>query len=63
MNPGLSFEMTKFFAALLFIAVIPFIIADIFRGSISLTFWQIVGSTFGIALSLFAVLEYKLNKG
>lgn len=59
----MRFEITSLFAALLLIVVIPFMIADILRGSISVPFWQIIGSVYMAAIVMFAAMEYKLNKG
>ena len=59
----MRFEVSLVFAALLLITVIPFMIADIIRGSITLPFWQIIGSVYMVAIVLFAAMEYKLDKG
>lgn len=63
MNSGLPFEMTKIFATLLAVVFFPFAIVDFFKGTVSWQFWLIVGGTFGIAVILFAILEYWLNHG
>lgn len=59
----MRFELSFVFATLLLITVIPFMIADIIRGSITLPFWQIIGSVYMVAIVLFVAIEYKLNKG
>ena len=55
--------MTLIIAALLAIVLLPFAVVDFFSGTSLWAFWKIVGGTFGITLSLVAVLEYKLNNG